>query len=884
MKFLVLLTLIFLVINPRPVSAAETYQNNQTIFTENFNSDLHQWTLEQGQSNMWTINNGTLLAQDEGTLKSGRLNTSGLWDNYALELDLNNLNGVDEGVGFRRTDGDNTYEITLRHGNGEFNTPEIILVKVQNGINTIIQDTHTIELKNQQWYHLKIEIFQQHLQVFLDNQIIFDLDDSQPLKTGGISLSYWTGDLGRASVRFDNVIVNTISKNLYPVIFIPGISGSELQTKQDIIWSQNDGHGGTYSHAYPGQEKVWINATEALIPGDQDYFDILKLKNDTQTSNADIIPNGHLVPYGYPDIDTIFSDLGYTKNTNYFLFAYDWRLDAMSQTQQLSTLIKTALETSHQPQVNIVTHSFGGLVARGYLTTPEHIQQVHKLIEMGVPHLGAVDSLKNLVHGETLGKNILQLFTIGINSLEVKDVIQNFTSVFELLPSSDYFRFYSGQATNPLPFRDQNQDHNFQQLISWLTWNSFNSNALSSAQSFHLLIDPLNQLDLKPIQIYEIVGAGQATLGQLIETYYITWPIQLIPKVDQIFINGDGTVPLYSAALKSDQLDLSTDAKIFYVEQNHQQLMQKGGFAWDIAAAILNQGDPPNSPPEPLEGVQLTVDNETQLILSNPDLNDPHISLSKTGSSTHIFATKKLNRPVSIKASTTKKKINLTVRHYQNDSVQQTDYYQAIEVKPNATINIHLDPSTINPPQVINQDISIQPTSTTQTQSDLDQTPPQTQILVTGNTVTLFPTDPGTGTLQTEYSLDNGQTVNLYTNPFQLPIGNYTLQVTSTDKAGNQEIPQTQQIVIQDTTFPPTQSPSSITLNPSPPPAFSTNKSSSNVLGITTAATSIVTPPLTKSPITALENSLLENILANKMTSLLFFLLIIVLGWSMVKP
>lgn len=33
----------------------------------------------------------------------------------------------------------------------------------------------------------------------------------------------------------------------YPVIFIPGIGGSELKAVQDIIWSADNGHGGTYA-------------------------------------------------------------------------------------------------------------------------------------------------------------------------------------------------------------------------------------------------------------------------------------------------------------------------------------------------------------------------------------------------------------------------------------------------------------------------------------------------------------------------------------------------------------------------------------------------------------------------------------------------------------
>ena len=52
-----------------------------------------------------------------------------------------------------------------------------------------------------------------------------------------------------------------------PVIFIPGIGGSEMKASQDIIWSAPDGHGGIYSYAYAGNEKIWVNQDKAAELG-----------------------------------------------------------------------------------------------------------------------------------------------------------------------------------------------------------------------------------------------------------------------------------------------------------------------------------------------------------------------------------------------------------------------------------------------------------------------------------------------------------------------------------------------------------------------------------------------------------------------------------------
>ncbi|MDO8498853.1 MAG: hypothetical protein Q7S44_03645 [bacterium] len=59
----------------------------------------------------------------------------------------------------------------------------------------------------------------------------------------------------------------------------------------------------------------------------------------------------------------------------------------------------------------------------------------------------------------------------------------------------------------------------------------------------------------------------------------------------------------------------------------------------------------------------------------------------------------------------------------------------------------------------------------------------------------------GSGILRTEYTLDDGQTVKTYTNPFTISTkGISKLKFRSMDKAGNEEIPQELEIKIDKTT------------------------------------------------------------------------------------
>src|SRR3989338_6807127 len=87
----------------------------------------------------------------------------------------------------------------------------------------------------------------------------------------------------------------------------------------------------------------------------------------------------------------------------------------------------------------------------------------------------------------------------------------------------------------------------------------------------------------------------------------------LISKTDEIYINGDDTVPLYSASLKDDSQDLSGATKIYYVEQKHSDLVSSNGTAMQTVRSLLN--DDNSLPVEVkdqkifLEGEQISLDD-----------------------------------------------------------------------------------------------------------------------------------------------------------------------------------------------------------------------------------------------------------------------------------
>ncbi len=465
-----------------------------------------------------------------------------------------------------------------------------------------------------------------------------------------------------------------------PVIFIPGIGGSELNLNTTVHWSQDNNHGGTFIHDYTAGEKIWVNELQAAKPGNDDYFDILRFDKQTLNSLEDISPSGYLSPFGYGDIDSFFQELGYAKGTNFFVFTYDWRKDIRHTEDPLDDLIKTAQQQTGSPKVNIVAHSMGGLVARNYSADPINAQKVDTLIELGVPHLGSVNALKILLYGDPLVKWILHFLPIGITAAETKDVVQNFPSSYQLLPSAKYYDFYTNNQSAPFPL----ENNNFLQTKSFLINVPINPLAFQKAEELHDFLDPLLGTP-KSIHLYQIVGTSQPTVGQLQQGLW---------GVDEIFINGDGTVPLFSASLKNDSLDLSSQATTYYVDQLHSNLVSKSGVAMGIVKSILESSVLPVLAMEEkikLEGIDIAVTEDATIDLYDQLGNHtgefenkiPDTFYDPIGKIKHIFIKKKA-ASVKVKISSSiPKNITIIIRTYKDDLVTKT------EISPNRSISDH---------------------------------------------------------------------------------------------------------------------------------------------------------------------------------------------------
>ncbi len=213
----------------------------------------------------------------------------------------------------------------------------------------------------------------------------------------------------------------------HPIIIIPGLMGSSLQTAD-------------------GQE-VWPGSI-----GDLAFSDYEKL-----TDTATILRPGRVID-GVAGIDfygtlteTLENAAGYRRaeagqpqnvrnKRRYYLFAYDWRQSNAVTAVRLHELIEQIRRDFADPalKVDLIAHSNGGLIARYYLqygptdtAQPDWQpaawtggpERVRRLAMLGTPNLGSVISVLRLYEG----------YKLGIRTIPLEVMVQ-FATPFETMP------------------------------------------------------------------------------------------------------------------------------------------------------------------------------------------------------------------------------------------------------------------------------------------------------------------------------------------------------------------------------------------------------------------------------------------------------------------
>lgn len=524
-----------------------------------------------------------------------------------------------------------------------------------------------------------------------------------------------------------------------PLILIPGIGGSELKVAEDTFWIDKDnGHGGIFSRAYAKDEVVWLNEPEARALGEDDYFDVLRMHEDGINSQANIEITGNLLSRAYGNTIQFFTsdEMGYTLNEDFFVFPYDWRKDLSESSNLLDQKIQSIKTQTNSQKVDIVAHSMGGLVARNYISSQQKAQDINRLFTLGTPHLGSVELLKNLMYGGCL-KYPVGPFCLSLAPSELKDVLQNMISSFQLAPTQKYFDFYS-----TYPYKVNSDQLNYQQIKNLLTSRAHNTSLFAPAETFHLLDNNLSNTN--GVDVINIVGSGMPTLGQIIERE-INFSRIKFSKKDLININGDKTVPLFSASLidPTKNLSLLGGAKVFYTNQEHGSLVTSGPALELIKNILSGSTQLPtgiSTQPYKFTGSQVSVHSPVDIHVYDPagnhtgpteggdfEANIPGSSYQTLGDAKFIFLPEEGVYNIKFVA-TGKGNFDFKIRKYEDDLNSETLLYKDIPLTETSEGETIFDTTSNQPPVLSIDQKEFKVTATVLDDANYDQTPPKLSI------------------------------------------------------------------------------------------------------------------------------------------------------------
>jgi pimeloyl-ACP methyl ester carboxylesterase len=317
------------------------------------------------------------------------------------------------------------------------------------------------------------------------------------------------------------------------VVFLPGIMGSTLSRDGVLVWGPSAGAALRAVRTFAGNQPR-LRLPDGVGDGHPgDGVEPVAVMPDLH-----VLPGIWTVQLGYERLlGWLESAFGLVRVTaggppgNFLPVAYDWRLSNPYNGRRLKTLIEPELErwrgrgkAFEDARVVFLCHSMGGLVARWYIQREGGAAVTAKLITLGTPHRGALNSLEQLVNGVQKGPWPFQVSLTGF--------ARSLPAAYQLLPEYACLESASGLVKT-----------------TETTVPELSTAMAADAMRFHdQLDDPANPsweagFDLHPVQGQNQQTATTARLsaGRVIAS----------PAIEGRDEGGDATVPALSAMPKA---------------------------------------------------------------------------------------------------------------------------------------------------------------------------------------------------------------------------------------------------------------------------------------------------------------------------------------------
>ena len=228
---------------------------------------------------------------------------------------------------------------------------------------------------------------------------------------------------------------STAAADQPPVILIPGLLGTRIVDRKN-------------------SDEIWIGSVFKLLFSDYRELtlpiDPVTLEPATGDTMAGSITDRAAGRDFYGSIiRTLEATAGYRRaepgtrpadgGPFYYIFSYDWRQDNVASARRLHAMIEQIRADHDDPdlEVDVIAHSMGGLITRYYLrygtrdvlddndfpVNLEGAQRIRRVILLGTPNLGSVNSLHAFIRG----------YAIGLTRIPT-EVVATFPSVYQLFP------------------------------------------------------------------------------------------------------------------------------------------------------------------------------------------------------------------------------------------------------------------------------------------------------------------------------------------------------------------------------------------------------------------------------------------------------------------
>ncbi len=249
------------------------------------------------------------------------------------------------------------------------------------------------------------------------------LEDGDTLRIGKARLvfksGFATGDLTMLSLQAPTIASGRALTHP-PVVFVPGMMGSEL---------------------WRGSEQIWPNVKLLLTRPE-----VLTLQENDRAVPRGLVSELVIVPnlirqqrYGRLG-DYLEEALGYERNKDLLEFAYDFRQDIRLSAQKLAAAIDSWPVAG---PITLMAHSLGCIVSRYYVERLGGKGKIGRLILLGGPHAGSPKVVSHLLTGP-------DLLPFGLMGDKLRQAMITFPSVYQILPSHAFVADRDGKPIDLL--------------------------------------------------------------------------------------------------------------------------------------------------------------------------------------------------------------------------------------------------------------------------------------------------------------------------------------------------------------------------------------------------------------------------------------------------